>query len=81
MAKIDIIRAWKDEEYRSGLSDDQLAALPANPAGPMEIRDEDLELAGGGSTVGPGCSTASPSCSSCIRCSDTSSWSFSCQTS
>ena len=80
MAKIDIIRAWKDEEYRAGLSAAELSALPANPAGPMEIRDEDLEMAGGG-TVGPSCNTSSPTCSSCIKCADTSSWTFSCQTS
>ncbi len=74
MSRIDIIRVWKDEKYRASLSPDQLAALPANPAGPMEIRDEELEMAGGGSTF-------SPSCSSCIRCSDTSSWTSSCATS
>jgi len=74
MSKIDVIRAWKDDEYRSALSLDQLAALPANPAGPLEIGDEDLELAGGGASW-------SPRCISCIHCSDTSSWANSCATS
>ena len=30
---IDIIRAWKDPEYRSGLSPEELASIPVNPAG------------------------------------------------
>lgn len=33
MSKLDVIRAWKDEEYRAGLSKEQLALLPENPAG------------------------------------------------
>jgi mersacidin/lichenicidin family type 2 lantibiotic len=28
-----IVRAWKDESYRSSLSEAERAALPANPAG------------------------------------------------
>ncbi|GHO92773.1 hypothetical protein KSF_028210 [Reticulibacter mediterranei] len=49
--KIDIIRAWKDEEYRNSLSSEELAMLPANPAGALELSDADLESvhgAGGG---------------------------------
>jgi mersacidin/lichenicidin family type 2 lantibiotic len=30
---IDIIRAWKDPDYRSGLSSEELASIPVNPAG------------------------------------------------
>jgi mersacidin/lichenicidin family type 2 lantibiotic len=41
--KIDIIRAWKDEEYRSSLSSEEQAMLPANPAGSIELSDADLE--------------------------------------
>ena len=33
MSTANIIRAWKDESYRSSLSEAELAALPANPAG------------------------------------------------
>jgi mersacidin/lichenicidin family type 2 lantibiotic len=44
--KLDIIRAWKDENYRQGLSAEQINALPANPAG--ELADAELESACGG---------------------------------
>ena len=39
----DIVRAWKDEDYRQNLSEEQLSTLPANPAGEMELTDSDLE--------------------------------------
>ncbi|WP_220210053.1 mersacidin/lichenicidin family type 2 lantibiotic [Reticulibacter mediterranei] len=41
--KIDIVRAWKDEEYRSSLSSEEQAMLPANPAGALELSDAELE--------------------------------------
>ena len=37
MSRFDIIRAWKDESYRKSLSDADRAALPANPAGAVEL--------------------------------------------
>jgi mersacidin/lichenicidin family type 2 lantibiotic len=39
---MDIIRAWKDAEYRRSLTAEELAALPENPAGMIELTDEDL---------------------------------------
>lgn len=49
MSNIDIIRAWKDEEYRNSLSEEQRSQLPENPAGMIELSDEDSEaLVGGG---------------------------------
>lgn len=37
-----IIRAWKDEEYRMSLSQEQLALLPEHPSGMIELSDQDL---------------------------------------
>lgn len=48
MTNVDIIRAWKDEEYRLSLSEAQLATLPANPAGQIELAEADLEEVSGG---------------------------------
>lgn len=48
MSQKDIIRAWKDEDYRNSLSDAELAALPANPAGLVEVSDADLNAMTGG---------------------------------
>jgi mersacidin/lichenicidin family type 2 lantibiotic len=42
MSKADVIRAWKDPDYRGGLSVSDLAMLPANPAGRIEVSDDDL---------------------------------------
>lgn len=41
----DIVRAWKDEEYRQGLSQETLVE---NPAGVVELSDESLEIVSGG---------------------------------
>ncbi len=51
MSNIDVIRAWKDEEYRNSLTSDQLAALPENPAGLVELEDSDLLNVDGGTSV------------------------------
>lgn len=51
MDHIDIVRAWKDEAYRNSLSADELALLPPNPAGLVELHDSDLEDASGGDTA------------------------------
>jgi mersacidin/lichenicidin family type 2 lantibiotic len=45
---MDIIRAWKDEEYRMSLTEEQRALLPDNPAGQLELSDADLESVAGG---------------------------------
>ena len=37
MSDRDVIRAWKDEEYRASLSEDELAVTPPNPAGALGI--------------------------------------------
>ena len=48
MHTVDLIRAWKDAEYRASLSDAERAALPAHPAGLVELPDEDLATVAGG---------------------------------
>ena len=39
-----IIRAWKDEDYRSTLNQ----SVPQNPAGQIELNDSDLRRVTGG---------------------------------
>ena len=48
MSSKNIIRAWKDEDYHVSLSDAELAALPANPAGQIELTDAQLDAVAGG---------------------------------
>lgn len=48
---LDVVRAWKDPKYRASLSEDELAGLPLNPAGVIEINDAELGGAHGGTSV------------------------------
>jgi len=54
MSHQDIIRAWKNPAYRNTLSPAEREALPANPAGTIEISDEILgQFAGGANNAAP----------------------------
>jgi mersacidin/lichenicidin family type 2 lantibiotic len=71
MSHVNVIRAWKDEEYRLGLPEAERACLPENPAGLIELPERDLGAIVGGDgwltggncylTLGP-CSTVRPWC-------------------
>ena len=45
---IDIVRAWKDAEYRESLSSEELAMIPEKPVGEVELSDEELLTVAGG---------------------------------
>jgi len=51
MSNNDIIRAWKDEDYRNSLSAEQRSQLPENPAGMIELPDEESDALSGGGLV------------------------------
>jgi mersacidin/lichenicidin family type 2 lantibiotic len=61
MNKLDVIRAWKDPEFRSRLSARELSSLPPHPAGTVELSDEQLARAAGDATR-PGPITTAPTC-------------------
>ena len=56
MAAIEVIKAWKDEEYRENLGAEQKAQLPQHPSGLIEFEQPELEdetlKAGGKHTFG-----------------------------
>jgi mersacidin/lichenicidin family type 2 lantibiotic len=53
MAYVDIIRAWKDKEYRRRLNKEQRTVLLEHPAGLMELADAELDaVQGAGSKRG-----------------------------
>lgn len=60
--KLDVVRAWRDEEYRNSLSAEELAALPVHPAGTVELADVSLRSIAGGCSSNPDFSTAVYSC-------------------
>jgi mersacidin/lichenicidin family type 2 lantibiotic len=45
---VDIVRAWKDEEYRKSLSAAERATLPESPAGLIELTEDDSDAVAGG---------------------------------
>ena len=65
MNREQIIRAWKDEEYRSGLSESEFSSLPENPAGIVELSGADLGEVGG---YTPGLITIITCANSCYLC-------------
>jgi mersacidin/lichenicidin family type 2 lantibiotic len=79
--EIDIARAWKDADYRAGLSREELVSLPENPVGELEfeLSDDELSLIAGAEGDGdigiptPPTLTAEPicKCSVVIACPQT----------
>ena len=53
MSNRDIVRAWKDAEYRQSLSAEEQALLPEHPAGAIELADEELPQVAGGNISDP----------------------------
>ena len=47
---IDLVRAWRDEEYRNSLTAEEQAGLPENPAGMATVDDSILRSVTGGLT-------------------------------
>jgi mersacidin/lichenicidin family type 2 lantibiotic len=48
MSHVDIIRAWKNSEYRKNLSAAERAKLPAHQAGLIELKGAELDSVSGG---------------------------------
>jgi mersacidin/lichenicidin family type 2 lantibiotic len=48
MTREQIIRAWRNPEYRRGLSPTERELLPAHPAGRIELSDDELLVVAGG---------------------------------
>ncbi len=65
MKKIDLGRAFRDEDYYLSLSAADRASLPSNPAALVEVREDELRAVAGGLTT-TACTT-SGICSPCIR--------------
>ncbi len=62
MSDFDVVRAWKDPKYRRSLTDAQRASMPEHPAGPVELTDDELKVAGGLAIGGGGPITTAPTC-------------------
>ena len=62
----DVIKAWKDDFYCQSLSTEQRALLPANPAGEMELSEDDMAFVAGGCQSGAPCYSTTDQHSSSI---------------
>ena len=51
MLNKNIIRAWKDKDYFESLSQQEQVRVPENPAGMLELSEEDMENFAGGHPV------------------------------
>ena len=47
MSPQQIVRAWKDTDYRAELTSDAAASVPASPVGDIDLADSQLDLSGG----------------------------------
>lgn len=43
MSNVNVIRAWKDPEYRNSLSPSALARIPNHPSGVVELSERQLK--------------------------------------
>jgi mersacidin/lichenicidin family type 2 lantibiotic len=59
MSPRDIIRAWKDEEFRLNLSEAERALLPAHPAGLIALEDAELDQVAGAHSEQGNCTCTS----------------------
>lgn len=59
---VDVIRAWRDEDYRNSLTEEERANLPESPAGVSVVSDEILRSITGGCASYPQQTTAMHSC-------------------
>lgn len=66
MSNLNVIRAWKDAKFRRSLSAAELAQLPENPAGLVELTDSELRKAGGFGAGGGGPMTTAITCTATL---------------
>jgi len=66
MKKIDVPRAYRDQDYYLGLSDAERATLPAHPAAAIEVTGEHLRAVNGALTTA--CSQLCTRTSICSPC-------------
>ena len=64
MSVENIIRAWKDESFRTSLSEAERALLPENPVGLIDLTAAELDAVVGGRALTTG-STSSPDMMCC----------------
>jgi mersacidin/lichenicidin family type 2 lantibiotic len=57
MPTLEVVRAWKDEQYRETLTEEQQAEMPEHPAGAIEFEEPEPEGENAFRPVRAGCFT------------------------
>lgn len=70
MSHENIIRAWKDTDFRNSLSDKERELLPEHPAGVVELTDTELGAAVGGRPLSYGGCPNSTECTDLQGCTN-----------
>lgn len=63
--KINVARAWRDEDYFLSLTEEERASLGAHPAGAVALQDETLQSITGGCCETGGAYCGSAYCTPC----------------
>lgn len=45
---IDVVRAWKDVDYRNSLTETEKSQIPDHPSGLIDLTDEEMTIMSGG---------------------------------
>lgn len=70
MSPENIIRAWKDEDFRNSLSEEERKFMPENPAGLVELKDTELSAAAGGAPLSRGNCPETTDCTNLQGCTN-----------
>jgi len=63
--KVDLARAWRDQDYYLSLTDDERASLGAHPAGVLALDDAALKSITGGDCTCDCCQTQNCTAADC----------------
>jgi mersacidin/lichenicidin family type 2 lantibiotic len=74
----DVIRAWKDPEFRSSLDTEAQSTLPTHPSGLMNLDDADLMNVSGGTSVATMIVSCFGSCDNTLFDGTCDLWSLGC---
>lgn len=65
---MNIVRAWKDAEYRKTLSAEELALMPENPVGVVELTEDEISDIMGGNHGSQTCCENLSICINSVLC-------------
>lgn len=69
--KVDMARAWRDQDYYLGLTEEERASVGVHPAGALVLEDTILKsITGGCTTEGYVCEEPTFNCQETVHCQE-----------